>query len=69
MKDKSTIVIIVLEIITVICGFIALVLQLHGSVSYENPVIGLLVFIVTSSAISLYTKLKEVKKSKKTKKR
>ena len=69
MKDKSTILIIVLEIITIICGFIALVLQLHGSVGYENPGIWLLVFIVISSAISLFTKLKDTKKKTKSKKR
>ena len=69
MKDKSTILIIVLEIITVICGFIALVLQLNGGVDYENPVLWLLTFIIISSATSLITKIKTMNKAKKNKKR
>ena len=69
MKDKTSILIIVLELITVICGSIALVLQLNGEVGYENPVLWLLVFIVISSFTSLITKIKTNKKNKKTKKR
>ena len=65
MKDKSTILITILELISLICGTIALVLQLHGGVSIEKPIIWLLVFIIVSSGASLITKLKTSPKQNK----
>ena len=69
MKDKTTKIIIILELITVICGFTALVLQLHGGVDYENPILWLLTFIVISSSASLITKIKDSKKKTEKKKK
>lgn len=55
MRDKNSKVIIILNLITVLCGSIALVLLLKGGVDFMNPIIWVMGLVVLSSVSSLIT--------------
>lgn len=55
MKDNKKKLSIILNVITIICGLLALILQLIGGVGFNNPFIWVLVLLVITSVASLLT--------------
>ena len=64
MQDKNKL-INILDTITIVCGTIALILQLMGGVDFSNPFIWLLVFLITSAIASFITRISNNKKKSK----
>ena len=56
---------IISNIVTVICGIVALILLLIGGVDFKNPIIWFVCLIVVSSNSSLISQLANTKKKKK----
>ena len=62
MKNKSQTIIYILNVITVICSLIALILFLNGGVDFENPIMWIMCLLLFSSSTSLITQIINCKK-------
>lgn len=62
IKNKSSKLVTILNIISLICGILALILFFNGNVGFENPIVWIMCLIVLSSILTLITQLLNSKK-------
>ena len=62
MKDKSSKVITILNLVSLVCGVLALILFFNGNVGFENPIVWVMCGIILSSASALATQFFNSKK-------
>ncbi len=62
MNNKGSKVIIILNIVSFVCGVLALILFFNGNVGFENPIVWIMCLIVLSSISTLITQFFNSKK-------
>lgn len=57
MKDKNSKLITIFNLISLVCGVIALILFFNSNVGFENPIVWIMCLIVLSSLTSLLAQI------------